>query len=201
MPAGWGTVLAKPLTLQLQPLQSSSAPTKTQPCCRATAILVLTSTGSGLAGLSPPEPETACPYLWPLGQGGGLWGGSAPPGTKPSTVPDHFTCQLCLDPAGPTLLCKGRGWGQSLPHAPSTLYPIRDMLMLQDTRHHVRFLPARPGWRMGNSGSPGGLAGGPPLHAQCNSPQAKAQPCPSQPQAPGPAIPKELAVVLKLVFL
>lgn len=49
--------------------------------------------------------------------------------------------------------------------------------------------------------APGGWREDPPLHAQCNSPQAKAQPCPSQPQAPGPAIPKELAVVLKLVFL
>lgn len=70
MPAGWGIVLAKPLLLQLQPLQSSSAPTKTQPCCHATAILVLTSTGSGLAGLSPHEPEAAYPYLWHLGQEG-----------------------------------------------------------------------------------------------------------------------------------
>lgn len=65
-----------------------------------------------------------------------------------------YVLTLCLDPAGPTLLCKGRGWLQSLPHAPSTLYPIHDMLVLQDMCHHVPFLPARPGWGVGGRTPP-----------------------------------------------
>lgn len=88
-----------------------------------------------------------------------------------------YVLNLCLDPAGPTLLCKGRGCLQSLPHAPSALYPNHDMLV----HHHVPFLPARPGCARATLAAPGVWREDPPCMHSVTPPKPKCSPAPRSP--------------------
>lgn len=135
-----------------------------------------------------------CPRARP-----GVVGGSAPPRRGPSRPRSDCTrslyvLTLCLDPAGPTLLCNAGGRGAEPPHTHTPTVPF---FPGRDPPRPLRAQPP-PGVPRGlaGPGSPGGTAGTPPcMHGVT---------APSQSAAPGPRAPRyqrNRRLVLKLVFL
>lgn len=85
-----------------------------------------------------------------------MGGFTAPKHEAPDCTGITLRVKLCaLTPQVPHSYARAGAGDRASPRAPSTLYPIRDMLVLQDMRHHIPVPPARPRWARAALAAPG----------------------------------------------